>query len=285
MPTSKTSADSWKWTNSEPGKEIDTMNRTLSLITTVGLSALIFGCASAPEQNAKIEEARMIYNEIAEDPYVARSGSSQLRSAQTELDRAEALLEDDEDIVRIEHAAYLAKRHAEIAEQQGLRAELEEEISSAEKRRQDIMLQLKSNEAEALRAQMEALQAEKTERGMVLTLGDVLFDLNEADLKPAGMRTVQRLSDFMLQYEDRRVRVEGYTDSTGAESYNQNLSERRAMAVRDALMAEGVARSRIEVIGYGEAYPVASNDTSAGRQQNRRVEIVISDENGVIQTR
>lgn len=261
------------------------MNRTLSLITTVGLSALMFGCSSAPEQNARIEEARMVYNEIAEDPYVARSGSSQLRSARTELDRAEALLEEDEDIVRVEHAAYLAKRHAEIAEQQGLRAELEEEISSAEKRRQDIMLQLKSNEAEALRAQMEALQAEKTERGMVLTLGDVLFDVNKADLKPAGIRTVQRLSDFMLQYEDRRVRVEGYTDSTGAESYNQDLSERRAMSVRDALIAEGVARSRVEVIGYGEAYPVASNDTSAGRQQNRRVEIVISDENGVIQTR
>lgn len=261
------------------------MNRILSLITTAGLSALMFGCASAPEQNARIEEARMVYNKIAEDPYVARSGSSQLRSARTQLDRAEALLEDDEDIVRVEHAAYLAKRHAEIAEQQGLRAELEEEISSAEKRRQDIMLQLKSNEAAALRAQMEALQAEKTERGMVLTLGDVLFDLNKADLKPAGIRTVQRLSDFMLQYEDRRVRVEGYTDSTGAESYNQDLSERRAMAVRDALVAEGVARSRVEVIGYGEAYPVASNETSAGRQQNRRVEIVISDENGVIQTR
>lgn len=261
------------------------MNRILSLITTVGLSALMFGCASAPEQNARIEEARMVYNKIAEDPYVARSGSSQLRSARTQLDRAEALLEDDEDIVRVEHAAYLAKRHAEIAEQQGLRAELEEEISSAEKRRQDIMLQLKSNEAAALRAQMEALQAEKTERGMVLTLGDVLFDVNKADLKPAGVRTVRRLSDFMLQYEDRRVRVEGYTDSTGAESYNQDLSERRAMAVRDALVAEGVARSRVEVIGYGEAYPVASNETSAGRQQNRRVEIVISDENGVIQTR
>ncbi|MCG7200195.1 OmpA family protein [Marinobacter pelagius] len=261
------------------------MNRILSLITTVGLSALMFGCASAPEQNARIEEARMVYNKIAEDPYVARSGSSQLRSARTQLDRAEALLEDDEDIVRVEHAAYLAKRHAEIAEQQGLRAELEEEISSAEKRRQDIMLQLKSNEAAALRAQMEALQAEKTERGMVLTLGDVLFDVNKADLKPAGVRTVRRLSDFMLQYEERRVRVEGYTDSTGAESYNQDLSERRAMAVRDALVAEGVARSRVEVIGYGEAYPVASNETSAGRQQNRRVEIVISDENGVIQTR
>lgn len=261
------------------------MTRTLYIVIAAGLSTLMVGCASAPEQNTMVDEARMAYNSISEDPYVARSAATELRSAKTQLDRAEALLEDGADISQVEHVAYLAKRHAQIAEQQGLRAELQDDIDSAEDRRQQMMLELKSSEAEALRAQMEALQAEKTERGMVLTLGDVLFDVNKADLKPAGVRTVRRLSDFMLQYEDRRVRVEGYTDSTGAESYNQDLSERRAMAVRDALLAEGIARSRVEVIGYGEAYPVASNETSAGRQQNRRVEIVISDENGVIQTR
>lgn len=259
--------------------------RTLSTVMAAGLSTLMVGCASAPEQNAKVEEARQAYNSISGDPYVARSAATQLRNAKTELDRAEALLEDDADISQVEHVAYLANRHAQIAEQQGLRAKLQEEISTAEERRQQLMLEMSTSETEALRAEMEALQAEQTERGMVLTLGDVLFDLNKADLKPAGMRTVQRLSDFMMEYGDRRVRVEGYTDSTGSESYNQDLSERRAMAVRDALTAEGIARSRIEVMGYGEAYPVASNDTSAGRQQNRRVEIVISDENGVIQTR
>lgn len=258
---------------------------TLSTILAAGLPLLMVGCASAPEQNARVEEARLAYNTIAEDPYVARSAATQLRSAKTQLDRADALLEDDADIGQVEHVAYLANRHAQIAEQQGLRAKLQEDISSAEARRQQVMLEMSKSEAEALRAQMEALQAEKTERGMVLTLGDVLFDLNKADLKPAGVRTVQRLSDFMLQYGNRRVRVEGYTDSTGAESYNQDLSERRAMAVRDALTAEGIARSRIEVMGYGEAYPVATNETSAGRQQNRRVEIVISDEDGMIQSR
>ncbi|WP_375183833.1 DUF4398 domain-containing protein, partial [Marinobacter sp.] len=101
----------------------------------------------------------------------ARSGASQLRAAKRELDRAERLLEEDADLVAVEHAAYLASRHAEIAQQQGMRAALEDEISSAEERRQNIMLQIKTNEAEALRAQMAALQAEKTERGMVLTLG------------------------------------------------------------------------------------------------------------------
>lgn len=258
------------------------MKRTLSLSIMVGLFTLLAGCASSPANNAKIEQARSTYLSIEQDPNVARSGASQLRSAKIQLDRAEALLKDDADISQVEHAAYLANRHAEIAQQQGLRAALESEISSAEERRNEMMLQLKTEETEALRAQMEALKAEKTDRGMVLTLGDVLFDLNEAELKPAGERTVARLAEFMLQYENRRVRIEGYTDSTGAEAYNQRLSERRAMSVYESLLSQGISSSRVEVEGYGEAYPVATNDTGYGRQQNRRVEIVISDESGMI---
>lgn len=261
------------------------MSRTLPLIVTAGLSLLIVGCASKPEQNPEVEEARMIYNSISDDPYVARSGANQLRSAQKELEAAEELMEEGDNTELVEHTAYLARRHAQIAKQQGMEAELQEKISSAEQRRQEIMLEMKTSEAQALRDQMEALKAEQTERGMVVTLGDVLFDLNEAELKPAGKRTIERLADFMREYEERRVRVEGYTDSTGAESYNQELSERRAMAVQEALVREGISRSRVEVKGYGEAFPVASNDTSAGRQQNRRVEIVISNEDGSIEER
>lgn len=261
------------------------MKRTLSIGIVVGLFTLMAGCASSPPYNAKVDEARSAYLAIENDPDVARSGASQMRAAKTELDRAEALLEDDAEIEQIEHAAYLANRHAEIAQQQGLRASLEDEVSSAEERRRQIMLQIKTNEAEALRAEMEALKAEQTERGMVLTLGDVLFDLNEAELKASGERTVARLAEFMREYENRRVRIEGYTDSTGEEAYNQRLSERRAMAVYDSLLGMGISSSRVEVEGYGEAYPVASNSTSSGRQQNRRVEIVISDESGMIEGR
>ncbi|WP_166267021.1 OmpA family protein [Marinobacter caseinilyticus] len=268
------------------------ISRTLSTSIAVGLSALMVGCASAPQQNARVDEARMAYEKIEQDPNVARSGASQLRSARTELERAEALLAEGADVSQVEHVAYLANRHAEIAQQQGTRAELEEEIDSAEERRKQLMLQMKTSEAErarleaeALREQMAALQAEKTERGMVLTLGDVLFDLNKADLKASGERTVARLAEFMQEYKERRVRVEGYTDSTGDEAYNLELSKRRAMSVRDALLNRGISSTRVEVEGYGETYPVASNDTNAGRQQNRRVEIVISDENGNIETR
>ncbi|WP_111498343.1 MULTISPECIES: OmpA family protein [Marinobacter] len=249
------------------------------------LALLLSACASGPAQNAKVDEARSAYQAIEDDPYVARAGSTQLRQSELALKEADSLLEEGADTDRVEQAAYLARSHAEIASQQGERARLQEEIASAQSRREQLKLQQAQSEADRLRAEMEALQAEQTERGMVLTLGDVLFDVNKADLKPAGERTVQRLADFMAEYPERRVRVEGYTDSTGAASYNQQLSERRAESVRNSLMLEGIDSGRVEVIGHGEDYPVASNDTSSGRQQNRRVEIVISDQQGMIKSR
>ncbi|MEP1214533.1 MAG: OmpA family protein [Marinobacter sp.] len=266
--------------------------RNMTLGMAVSFSVLMAGCAMTPEDNQKVNEARAAYDQIKDDPNVARSGDRQLRSAQQQLSRAESLLEEGAEIDKIEHAAYLANRHAQIAAEEGKRAELQQQINSAEERRRELELQMSSQkaaqarrEAEELRLQMEAMQAEQTDRGMVLTLGDVLFDLNRAELKSSGEATVRRLAEFMKEYEERRVRVEGYTDSTGEASYNQGLSERRAESVRDALVGMGISRDRVETKGFGEEYPVATNDTSGGRQQNRRVEIVISDEEGNIETR
>lgn len=260
--------------------------------TAIGLSALLTACASTPPTNPQVTEADNAYQAISNDPYVARAGSSQLREAERDLERAKQLLKKEASEDKIEQAAYLAHRHAQIATERGKQARLQEEVKSAESRREEMRLkaqrmqtQQAKLEAESLRAEMEALQAKKTDRGMVLTLGDVLFDLNKADLKSAGERTVTRLADFMKEYENRRVRIEGYTDSTGADSYNQKLSEKRANSVRQALRDDGIDSSRIEVKGYGEAYPIAGNDTSSGRQRNRRVEIVISDEDGNLKSR
>ena len=154
---------------------------------------------------------------------------------------------------------------------------------------QAVASQAQAREAEArarlLETQLSELQARKTDRGMVVTLGDVLFDSGRAQLKPGGMRTIQKLAEFMRQYAQRRVAIEGFTDSLGRESFNQELSERRANSVRLLLIDMGVDPARIEVRGYGKAYPVASNDNVAGRQLNRRVEIVISDDDGVIRPR
>jgi outer membrane protein OmpA-like peptidoglycan-associated protein len=144
--------------------------------------------------------------------------------------------------------------------------------------------QRKTQEAQARAAQLELmltdLAAKKTERGIVITLGDVLFGTDVAGLNAEGIRTAQKLAGVLQQYPQRNVLVEGFTDSTGTAGHNQELSERRANAVRTALLEQGVAANRIAIRGYGESYPVAANETAANRQLNRRVEIVLSDDSG-----
>jgi outer membrane protein OmpA-like peptidoglycan-associated protein len=129
------------------------------------------------------------------------------------------------------------------------------------------------------------LHATKTERGYVVTIGDVLFGTDQASLTPNGMSTLRKLADVMAQNPDRTVLVEGFTDSTGTSSHNQQLSERRANAVASALASMGVPRDRVAMRAYGEAYPVASNDNASNRQLNRRVEIVLSNQGAPIPPR
>jgi outer membrane protein OmpA-like peptidoglycan-associated protein len=131
--------------------------------------------------------------------------------------------------------------------------------------------------AQELQSALADLQAKKTDRGLVITLGDVLFATGQAELKPGARRSLDKLSNFMQQYPQRTVRIEGFTDSVGSDVSNQRLSEHRADAVRDALTDAGVARDRIQTRGLGKSSPVADNDTATGRQQNRRVEVIISE--------
>jgi outer membrane protein OmpA-like peptidoglycan-associated protein len=130
-------------------------------------------------------------------------------------------------------------------------------------------------EALALQQRLAELEAEQTERGLVLTLGDILFDVDRAELNPGGIQQVGRIADFLREFPERNVVIEGHTDSTGADGYNEELSLRRAYAIEDFLISEGIDPRRVIARGYGKRYPVATNDTTAGRQQNRRVEIVI----------
>ncbi len=130
--------------------------------------------------------------------------------------------------------------------------------------------------AKSLSEQLAALQAKQTDRGMVLTLGDVLFDTGRAELKPGANRTMDDLATFLREHTERTVTVEGHTDSVGSDALNFALSERRAAAVKAQLLTRGIAPERVTTRGFGRANPVAGNDTAAGRQQNRRVEIVFS---------
>lgn len=126
-----------------------------------------------------------------------------------------------------------------------------------------------------LQQEMQQLQAQQTERGMVLTLGDVLFDTGRAELKPGAFATLDRLATFLRDNPERRLDIEGHTDSVGSDSLNLALSQQRAESVRAALVQRGVDGARIATKGLGKAVPVASNATAEGRQRNRRVEIVI----------
>jgi outer membrane protein OmpA-like peptidoglycan-associated protein len=128
-----------------------------------------------------------------------------------------------------------------------------------------------------LESALADLQAKKTDRGLVITLGDVLFATGQAELRPGGRHSLDKLSNFMRQYPQRTVQIEGFTDNVGSEEYNQRLSEHRADAVRDVLTNAGVASDRIQTRGLGKSSPVADNDSATGRQQNRRVEVIISE--------
>ena len=134
-------------------------------------------------------------------------------------------------------------------------------------------------------AELRDIKATPTDRGMVITLSDVLFDTGSAKLRSGALRVVARLAVFMREHPDRTLAVEGFTDSVGSSLVNEELSRRRAEAVRAALMDAGIDGSRILARGYGNIYPVATSDTPEGRQRNRRVEIVVSDEHGTIPAR
>jgi outer membrane protein OmpA-like peptidoglycan-associated protein len=193
---------------------------------------------------------------------------------QGELERNRVLLQARErEAARLAEQNRLAEARNLEAEQRNLQLATEAEA-----------LQRQAAEARERASQLEAeladLQAQQTERGLVLTLGDVLFDTAQATLAPGAAATIDRLAQFMRDYGERQVMVEGHTDARGEEEYNIDLSARRAMAVRNALLERGIEAQRIRTVGLGESYPVASNDSPAGMQQNRRVEIVISDEQG-----
>jgi outer membrane protein OmpA-like peptidoglycan-associated protein len=193
---------------------------------------------------------------------------------QGEVERARVQLEARErEAARAQAAAAQAQSQAEqaqaLAEQRG--AEIERQAQEAQAAQQ---------RAANLESELADLKAQQTERGLVLTLDDVLFDTGHAVLKSGADSTVERLVAFMNDHPERRILIEGHTDSTGSDELNRQLSEERADALRDALLERGIAIGRIATRGLGEAYPLASNDSSGGRQLNRRVEIVISDQAG-----
>lgn len=211
----------------------------------------------------------------------ARQKASETSVAGAAAERSKIRLDArTEEANKARQDAVAAQRQAEAAEQQATAAQRRAEASQQQSELSQQQAQAAEMRTSQLEAELKELNAKKTERGLVITLGDVLFDTNKAQLKPRGARSLQKLADFLKRYPQRNARVEGHTDSTGNADYNQQLSERRADAVRTSLVNMGVSNDRIATQGYGQASPIASNKTADGRRSNRRVEIILSEDNG-----
>lgn len=283
--------------------------------TLAALAALLAAaCGSVPTgPNPALEAARAAYRAASADPQVLRSAQVELAQAEDNLRRADTAWQKGADPAVVDHLAYLAKQQALIAGERGRLAQARQTIETASAERNRVLLEnrnlalarerdrlamaqrraqaaegvaaAQAERAAQLEKELQDLAARQTPIGMVMTLGDVLFDVGQASLKPGAQLSLDRLAEFLKRHPERKVRIEGFTDASGSPEANQELSNRRAGVVRDQLVQRGIAADRVEAVGYGSAFPVASNTSAAGRQQNRRVEIVISDEAGNIATR
>lgn len=265
--------------------------RTLLAAVIVTPALLLAGCATTPKENSQIIQLQQQIDNLDSSPEGKQYAPIAVREAQESLNRLKSFKGNSEEY---KHQLFLTEKRIEIARETVSEKQAEETVASAESRRKDILLDAARQEiasardlaatmagrAQELEQQVTDLQAQETERGLVLTLGAVLFETNKATLQSGSQRTVQKVAEFLNQYPERKILIEGFTDSQGSDSYNQKLSQDRAQAVRNELAKNGVSAQRIDIVGYGEEYPVASNDNAAGRQQNRRVEIVVSKENG-----
>jgi outer membrane protein OmpA-like peptidoglycan-associated protein len=287
-----------------------------AILLSILVAFIATGCASPPKVNPALERAKAAYQLVENNPGVQKNAAVAIYEAKRSLEKAETAQkkEDiDREAYRAERQVQIAVAIAELkmAEKQindltkenekllleRSRKETAQKAKEAEKARLEAERLKKEAEAksfDAERARLEAekakeelaklqkdlaeLQAKQTDRGLVLTLRDVLFETGKAQLLPGAMRTIEKVSEFLIRNPQRNVLIEGHTDSVGGDEYNMTLSEQRANSVRSGLIDYEVPPNRITIKGYGKKYPVAGNDTASGRQQNRRVEIVILNE-------
>ena len=258
----------------------------MNKLVWTGLSVALFswGCATT-QPNAAVESARAAVNSAEADPNVSKYDAVDLETAKKHLANAEAAVAAHHEETVINQSAYLATQTAHLAQLRASSKADDARVAAGQAERDKILLASRAREADAakmkaqrLQAEIDQLKAKPTERGLVLTLGDVLFATGKAELNPGGANKVQQLAQFLNENKDRRVEIDGYTDSVGKDDYNLDLSQRRANAVQQALVAQGIDASRISTHGYGKEFPVAENNNSGGRQLNRRVEVVIGGE-------
>ena len=270
------------------------------IVIGMGLALLVAGCASTPRPNAALESARATVQAAEADPNVHKYAALDMEAAKKQLEAADAAAMRHDD-AGIAQPAYLAAQTARLAQAHATAKADDARVAAGQAGRDKIQLDARTRDvdnakmatnaalgqrdqateqAARLQAEVDQLKATPTPRGLVLTLGDVLFDTGRAELNPGSARKLDQLTQFLNDHRERRVQIDGFTDSVGTDSYNQDLSQRRADAVKSSLIARGIDSSRIGSQGYGKGFPVATNVDSGGRQLNRRVEVVIGGDNG-----
>jgi outer membrane protein OmpA-like peptidoglycan-associated protein len=209
----------------------------------------------AEQARMEAEQSRIISQATAEDARRAREEAERAHRMQEESDRTATQAREE-----AEQAKALAASSATAAELARREADLA------------------SEQADSLRRQLENLQLRQTESGVVVTLGDVLFETGQVELREESKASLVEVVDLLQSEPDKKIRIEGHTDSVGDSATNLRLSEQRANSVLEALVALGVDTNRVTAAGMGEDFPIASNDTEDGRSRNRRVDVILLDD-------
>lgn len=287
------------------------MKNTTLLGTLAATTVLLSACATRPPE--ALVEARTTVRAAQSDPSVQANAPQELQRATESLNRANTLAGNRESKAEVASVAYVAAQQARAAMTVAKAKEQEKAVAAGQLERERTRADARTVEAQQAQAQANTamnqaaqaqasvattseenarlqqqlanLQAKQTERGMVVTLGDVLFETGKADVKPNAQSELHKLADFLHQYPNRRVLIEGHTDSVGAAASNEALSQRRADSVEKALVRMGADAGHIDTIGYGEEFPVSGNDNASDRAMNRRVEVYISDTNAPVRGR
>lgn len=264
------------------------------LILAMSSVLLFTACAGKPQSPSGAVAARERLVQLQNDSALASRVSVAIRTADTAVTAAEIPRKDQ---ALSNHLVFIAGREVDVAWAQAKTRQLEDQRSELAERRDSERLESRTREAdrahdaadqarmetdmaredsEALRREIAELNAKATERGLVVTLGDTLFETGSAQLKGNTAENLGKLSSFLKTYPDRTLLIEGHTDSIGSEESNISLSQRRADSVRFYLVEQGVSSNRLSAFGKGESSPIASNDSNSGRAMNRRVEIIIA---------
>ena len=255
--------------------------QTFKLLPAVSLIALMLGGCATPPENPQLLQARTQFAALQQKPESNTLAALETRDAFSALNKADQASLKDRKAADVDQLAYLANQKIAVAEQTIAMRQAEAGLKKIDAERTQVQLDVRTRQLKAL----QEMKAQKTQRGEVVTFGDVLFDTGKADLKYGSQRNFEQLAQYLAANPERKVRIEGFTDDVGGDDFNQRLSERRADAVAFALKQMGISADRLITQGYGKQFPVADNGNARSRQLNRRVEVIISYGSSVVGSR